>query len=298
MKNIAIIGSGVIGKATGFGLIKAGYNVTFVDIKDDVINDLNKKGYKAVLPKDLDINQINAAFLTVLTPTVNGEIVLDYLKKALENLGRKLKEKNDYCLIVGRSTMPPGTTEELIIPMLEKRSGKKFKKDFGVCMNPEYLRERSSDLDFKNPWVIVIGSNDNKSYNELEKIYNNYDCPVFRLSFKEAEMQKYVHNLFNAAKISFFNEMRLIGDKIGFDGQSMDKIYDITAVSCEGIWNKHYGLKNYGAYGGSCLPKDTQAFSTFARNSFNFKTKLLDKVMEVNDDYKREKGDAGGVNKK
>jgi UDPglucose 6-dehydrogenase len=289
MSKIAIIGSGVIGKATGLGLIEAGHEVTFVDIKEDLIKNLNQEGHQAVLAEDLDVNAIQAFFLTVLTPTVKGEIVLDYLKKALENLGRKLKAKKDYCLIVGRSTMPPQTTEELIIPMIEKYSGKKYSKDFGVCMNPEYLREISSESDFKNPWVIVIGTNDDKSYETLKEIYANYECPVYRLSFKAAEMQKYVHNLFNAAKISFFNEMRMVGEKVGFSDEKMDEIFKITAVSSEGIWNKMYGLKNYGAFGGSCLPKDTKAFSTFAKKRYNFKTKLLDQVIEVNDDFKAKK---------
>ncbi|MBD3238258.1 MAG: hypothetical protein GF332_01280 [Candidatus Moranbacteria bacterium] len=289
MAKIAIIGSGVVGQATGKGLIKGGHEVYFFDINKELLSDLKKQGYNADTPDKIKIQDIDTYIFTVSTPTVNGKVKLDYLKTAAISLGKKLKNKKDYFLLVGRSTMPPGTTRDLIAGNVEKYSGKKTGVDFGYCMNPEYLREKSSVQDFSNPWVVLIGAYDERSYRMLEKIYSRFKCPIYRLSVEGAEMQKYVHNLFNAAKISFFNEMRMVAEKLNLDA---DKIFSITATSAEGIWNEKYGLRDLGPFDGMCLPKDTSAFLDWARSNTDISMNMLEQVIQVNQefmDYRKQK---------
>lgn len=282
LAKIAIIGSGIVGQAAGKGLGAKGHQVVFCDINYEILEKLESQGYRVYPPHLLEQEEgIDAFFLSVSTPTVDNAIKLDFLKSALANLGTGyLKNKNSYCVVVIRSTVPPGTTEEQLIPILEKFSMKKAGADFGVCMNPEYLRENSNEEDFKNPWIIVIGELDGRSGDALEKIYGPHECPIIRTSLKEAEMQKYVHNLFNACKISFFNEMRTICDSAKVDA---DKVFELVAKSAEASWNPKYGIRNLGPYGGSCLPKDTTAFLSWARKTLTHPMPLLKAVIRVNE---------------
>lgn len=282
MSKLTVIGSGIVGQATGKGLIAKGHNVVFCDINLETLDKLKNQGYKVCPPHLLGREKdIEVFFFAVSTPTVDNGIKLDFLKSAVANLGISyLKNNNDYCVVVVRSTVPPGTIEEYLIPILEKYSGKKAGKDFGVCMNPEYLREDSNEEDFKNPWIITIGELDIKSGKILEKIYGFQECPIIHIPLKEAEMQKYVHNLFNACKISFFNEMRMICEVLKID---VDKIFELTAKSAEGSWNTKYGIRNFGPYGGSCLPKDTTAFLSWAKKELASSMPLLKAVIAVND---------------
>lgn len=264
---IAVVGSGVVGTATGKGFIGKGYPVIFVDVNEKTVQRLRAEGMTAYTPAELANSKKDSSritLLTVSTPTENGEINLRFLRAAVTDLGTRLARKRGYHLVVVRSTVPPGTSNDLVIPLLEKASGKKAGKDFGVCMNPEYLREVSAVEDFKHPWIIVIGQLDKRSGDVLAKTYAGATCPIHRVSLTEAEFQKYVHNLFNAAKISFFNEMRSVGqDLLRLD---TEKVFALTVKSCEGLWNPQYGTKDRGPFSGMCLPKDTQAFLAWARN--------------------------------
>jgi UDPglucose 6-dehydrogenase len=280
MKKIAVIGSGVVGQATGKGLINIGHNVVFCDINPRTLAKLEKEAYQTCDPHSLGDEEKDFYFLTVSTPTSDNKIELNFLESAVANLGSVIKNQKRYCLVIVRSTVPPGTTEDNLIPILEKYSGKKAGKDFGVCMNPEYLREISNEDDFKNPWIITIGELDNKSGEMLEKIYSHYKCPVHRVSLREAEMQKYVHNLFNACKISFFNEMRTICNMTGINA---DKVFDLVIGSAEAMWSPRYGTKNLGPYGGSCLPKDTTALLSWVKENLDIQMPLLQATIKVNE---------------
>jgi UDPglucose 6-dehydrogenase len=156
-------------------------------------------------------------------------------------------------------------------------------KDFGIAMNPEFLREVNAEKDFANPWIVVIGSNDAHTAQVLEKLYLPFNAPIIHMSIKEAEMMKYVHNIYNANKISFFNEMRMIAEKSGIDA---DKLFNTVIQSAEASWNKEYGIKNFGPYGGSCLPKDTRAFLSWTNENLKRKMPLLHAVIKVNEDLK------------
>lgn len=285
MLKISIIGSGVVGQASGKGFAeKDNFDVVFVDVNDQTISQLKKEGYQAIRPEYINKDTADVFFLSVPTPTINKCIKLDYLIQATVNLAEKvLSTTNKRHTIVVRSTVPPGTTEKLVLPLLEKHSGKKAGLDFGVSMNPEYLREESAAQDFSNPRLITIGALDDASAATLEEIYKPFNMKINRLSLAEAETQKYVHNIFNATKIAFFNEMRIICNEADINAE---KIFPLVAKSSEGCWSPEYGTKNKGPFSGSCLPKDTAAFLDWAKNNLTTPMKLLSAVIEVNDDLK------------
>jgi UDPglucose 6-dehydrogenase len=129
-------------------------------------------------------------------------------------------------------------------------------------MQPEFMRTLSGEYDFLNPHVTVIGQFDKRSGDELEKIYSNFRAPLFRVGLEEAEFMKYIHNCFNATKISFANEMWLLGQRLEIDA---NLALQLAAMSAEGFWNPNYGTIGGLPYGGPCLPKDIKAFLAFAR---------------------------------
>lgn len=254
--NIAVIGSGFVGQATGKGLKKHGHDITFVDVLDEKVKELKQAGFRAYLPQEYRNITTDVTMLCVPTPTKGGSIQLDYIIQATKEFAERLGRHHRYHVMVVRSTVPPKTTRNVLLPLIEKVSGKKVGKDFGLVMQPEYLRERTAEQDYARPWFILIGQYDRKSGDVLEKIYRKFDAPIERVSMEEAEFQKYVHNIYNAVKIAFFNEMRIVALNEGWDAGA---VFNATAESCEGIWNAMYGLRDYGPFDGSCLPKDTRA---------------------------------------
>lgn len=281
---IAIVGSGIVGKATGKAFLAKGFTVGFIGRSPEQIEKLRNEGFTAHGRNDFTKGDYDydMTMLTVPTPNQNGKINLDSLELAVIDLGKKLRHTKNYHVVVVKSTCVPGTTENLVVKTIEEHSGKKVGKDFGACMNPEYLRENSAYEDSIDPWITVIGEYDKKSGDILMQVYEDFDCPIYRCTLAEAEMQKYVHNLYNATKITFYNEMRHIAKEIGVDAQ---KIFKYTAFSCEGMWNPKYGIKDKGPFSGACLPKDVKSFLHWAkRNGFN--THLLESVFIVNENMK------------
>lgn len=258
---VAVIGSGVVGEATGRGFIEKGAEVIFCDIDAEKIAALRAQGFTAVFPEALREQEFAISFLTVSTPTRNGAVVLDALRSAAEEIGARLRTARRYHLVVVRSTVPPGTTE-MLGAVIAKRSGKRLGVDFGLCMNPEFLREKTAAEDFLHPWIIVIGEYDERSGSVLDAFYRrSFTCPIFHTTIREAELEKYMHNLYNATKISFFNEFRMLCDQLDIDA---DRVFPLVAKSAEGMRNPAYGTRNLGAFDGMCLPKDTRAFLTWA----------------------------------
>lgn len=281
---IGIIGSGVVGQATGKGFSSKNFDVLFVDVNPSTVESLKNQGCEAYLVSELPEELTwDVSIFTVPTPTVDGALNFKYLKEASKELGKKLALTKKYHLFVVRSTVLPGTTEGTVLKLLEKYSGKKAGKHFGLCMNPEYLREASSVDDFANPWIVVIGEFDKRSGDLMERVYKRFKCPIYRIPIKDAEMQKYVHNLYNAVKITFFNEMRQIGKEIKVDSET---IFKLTAKSCEGMWNPRYGTRDFGPFSGACLPKDTKAFHSWALKK-GFDVALLETAIAVNESIRR-----------
>jgi UDPglucose 6-dehydrogenase len=240
-----------VGKAGGKGFMSFGHDVTFVDINEMLIESLNQGGLRACnigadCAHDRDIYMVS-----VLTPTINDKLDFRFIDSAVATLGRALKNNTNKPLIVIRSTVPPGTTEDRFVPIIEKYSEKKLGTGFSVAMNPEFLREVSAEEDFMHPWIVVVGSADHETARTMEEIYKPFGAPIVHMSIKEAEMMKYVHNIYNAAKISFFNEMRTVAEVAGVDA---DKVFRTVMESAEAAWNKSYGIRNFGPFDGSCLP--------------------------------------------
>lgn len=224
----------------------------------------------------------------VSTPsTSNGSVNLDNIISAIANYGKYLKEmqKDIWPLIVIRSTVPPGTTRRILLPILEKHSGMTAGKDFGLCMQPEFLRAKSSEEDFLNPWVTVIGELNLHSGKILADLYSDFGGEIFRVSLETAEFEKYVHNIFNATKISFANQIwltvRSINEKFGINIDA-NQVLKITAKTAEGSWNQFYGTKGGRPYGGSCLPKDIKGFIEFLKEQGLPNAPLIDETDKIN----------------
>ena len=282
MARISIIGAGWVGTAVGRGFIEIGHEVIFHDIVDkDLPNFTKDIGYAV---KNTDVS-----FICVPTPTDERGIDLSYVEDVSKNIGRVLSEKEDYHVVAVKSTVVPGTTENVVIPIIEKFSGKKA-GEFGVCMNPEFLTEiehswtdnESYKKDFFTEDRIVIGEYDSKSGDMLEDIYKPLKKPIFRTDLKTAEMIKYASNCMLATKISYWNEIFMICKEIGVDSQ---KVADIVALDPR---IGRYGTIHGMAFGGKCLPKDLKAFISFAERYRE--VKLLKAVDEINEEMKRKYG--------
>lgn len=286
-QKIAIIGAGVVGQASGRGFIDKGHVVTFYDIDPEKISDLRAKIFPAFHIDELTshANIYDLIFISVPTPTEEGQINLQFIEDACSRTGSYIKISDKYVCVVIRSTVIPGTSESIVTRILSDVSEKEAGSAFGICMNPEYLREETAYEDFVNPRIIIWGELDQKSGDTLEMTYISFNCPIYRVSLIEAEYQKYVHNLFNAVKIAFFNEMRNTSSHLTID---IDKIFEVTSISAEGSWNPKYGIRNRGPFSGNCLPKDTEAFRAWA-NSQGKEVEILNAAIESNKKFKDKK---------
>ena len=284
MKRVWIIGAGVVGQATGKGLIKKGNDVIFIDKVPSVVAKLTDSGLKSISWEALQLENLSMPDITMFciqTPLKNNSHVnLDYLTEAIVNYSKYMKKNysGKYHLIVIRSTVPPSTSDKKLLPLLEKYSGLKAGKDFGLCMQPEFLRAINCEDDFLRPKAVVIGQYDERSGDNLQSLYQNFEAPVIRVDLLMAEFVKYVNNCFNATKISFANQMWLIGQKLGLD---VNSILGISVLTTEGYWNPNYGTVGGQPFGGTCLMKDIQGFNKFA-SELDVDVPLLHAAVEVN----------------
>ncbi|GAG58841.1 unnamed protein product, partial [marine sediment metagenome] len=214
---ISIIGSGVVGKATGIGFNDFGNQVIFHDINKQTLTALKNEGHIVTMNMSEAVSKSQVSFICVPTPTVSGKMDLTYVKNVAINIAQSLIEKKEYHVIVVRSTVLPGTTRTKIVPLIEKHSNLKAGQDFGVCCNPEFAREASALEDFLNSSRIVIGEFDKRSGDLLEHLYTSFKVQIIRTGLETAEMIKYVANCFLATKISYFNEIYSISKKLGLD---------------------------------------------------------------------------------
>jgi len=260
MSSILIVGAGVVGQATGKGFARKGHSVDYVDVDSAKVNQLNQQGLFAMQPDQVNWNRYDIVMLTVSTPSINGRVKLDYIEDAALNVGHGLATSDKFVIVVVRSTVPPTTTEQRIRPLLEQASGKTAGIGFGLAMNPEFLRQRSNVEDFERPWITVVGTSERLTADILGDLYKPFGSLLVNCTPTEAEMIKYVNNIYNAVKISYFNEVHAICETLGIDS----KIVGATvARSAESMWNPLYGTRGGVPYGGTCLPKDTVGFMTF-----------------------------------
>ena len=295
---IAVMGLGYVGAVSGACLAEMGHHVIGVDpnrMKVDMVKDsippVIEKGFQEVLQEVVrvgrftatqdvksTIDQTDMAMVCVGTPgRSNGSIDLKYIQRVSEHIGDALRSKTDYYVVVIRSTVFPGTVEETVIPVLEKYSGKKAGKDFGVCMMPEFLREGSSVDDFYNPPKTVIGEFDKRSGDGLVGIFKDIDAPLIRTDIRIAEMLKYADNSFHALKVTFANEIGNICKRFGFDSH---KVMEIFCMDTKLNLSPYY-LKPGFAFGGSCLPKDLRALTHEAK-MHDIDTPILSAILDSN----------------
>jgi UDPglucose 6-dehydrogenase len=277
---IFIVGSGVVGAATGEGFLAAGHEVTFVDIAPDRVRALRERGLDVRTEIDLTDERESLIFLTLPTPNDGHRYDLSAFTAGTAAVGRALAAAPARHTVVVRSTVPPGTTEDLVRTVLEEQSGRAAGDGFGLASNPEFLRAASAAEDFANPWMTVIASRDPQTVERLRDLLSPFggDLRTFG-NPAEAEFVKCAHNIFNATKISFWNEMWLVAQKLGLD---LDPIAATVARSAEGSINPDYGIRGGAPYGGVCLPKDTKGFLGFAE-SVGVDMPLLSAVVETND---------------
>jgi GDP-mannose 6-dehydrogenase len=203
------------------------------------------------------------SFICVGTPShANGSLNLKYVERVCSDIGEALAMKDGYHDIVIRSTMLPGSMEELVIPALEKASGKRIGADFGACFNPEFLREGTSIEDFYKPPYTIIGTDQGRIVENLKELYSDLDAPLIVTTYKVAEMVKYVNNTFHALKVTFANE---IGDICKRQNIDSHKVMDIFCMDTKLNLSPYY-LKPGFAFGGSCLPKDLRALIYHSRH--------------------------------
>lgn len=292
---ISIIGGGYVGTVTGTGLAELGNDVIFVDIDEAKVNTLNsgrppifEHGLEELIVKNrarmhatVDFRELeysDVSFICVGTPSRDdGSIDLKYVKSAAEDIGKIIEKEADFHLVVVKSTVVPGTTEEVVKETIERVSNKKAAREFGVAMNPEFLREGNAVEDFFNPDRIVLGVEDERSRRILEELYKPFNCPKLITGIKTAEMIKYVSNSFLATKISFANEIGNICKRLGIDTHEVFK-----GVGLDDRINPSFFRAGIG-FGGSCFPKDVRALIAKAEE-FGEKPQILKAVIKLNEE--------------
>jgi UDPglucose 6-dehydrogenase len=296
--DLSIIGNGYVGLVTSVGLAGNGHHVTCIDSDLKKVTQINQGicpfyepsidgllsryvKVKHSLKATEDVNEIarsDVIFICVGTFSgANGQTDYRHIMEAAGQIGSVLRNTDKYHLVVIKSTVVPGTTEEIIIPALEQYSLKKAGRDFGVVVNPEFLQESNALTCFQNPHRIIIGEHDRAAGDILESIYRELPCrcPIVRTDIRTAEMIKYASNAFLATRISFINEIGNLCKELGID------VYEVA----RGMgYDPRIGDKFLNAglgFGGSCLPKDLAELISKAQRK-GYKPQLLREVLEVN----------------
>lgn len=278
---VSIIGLGYVGAVSSACFASMGHTVIGVDIDEHKV-DLINKGESPILEDRLDellaaghqngrisattsihdaIAQSDITLISVSTPSAaDGSCDTTYLEAAVKTIGEALANKDSYHVLVLRSTVPPSTTEDLLIPIVEKASGKKRDVDFGTSFNPEFLRESTAIADFYNPPKTVIGTDCDKSAQMVKDLYGNVEGDTVVTQIKTAEFTKYIDNTWHALKVSFGNELGRLCKAMNVDS------HDVMNIFCMDTHlniSTTYLMPGF-AFGGSCLPKDTRGITHMA----------------------------------
>ena len=291
MARICILGSGTVGTIVGRGLLKLGNQVIFYDVDERRVRKLDNFDLTATSRIESAVAQSEISFICVPTPVMNKGMNLSYVKSVVEDLALCLRDTNEYHLVVVKSTVVPTATEEIVIPLLEKFSGKHVGEKVGVCVNPEFLTEiyhtwtdsERFSRGFFNEDRIVVGGFDKKSGDFLETLYRPLNIPIIRTDLRTAEMIKFACNCALASRISYWNEIFYVCQKLGVDSDIVAR----TAAMDERIGK--YGTVHGKAFGGKCLPKDLKAFLKFSER-LGYEPRLLKAVEQVNEKIKADRG--------
>ncbi|MCK4657093.1 MAG: nucleotide sugar dehydrogenase, partial [candidate division Zixibacteria bacterium] len=243
---ISVFGLGYVGTVTAGYFAAAGHDVTGVDINqtkidlinsqrspvyesgmDELISDVVGRGLlKATFDARAALHGSDISFITIGTPSdSNGEVDTTYLKRVCAKLGQVFGNKSRFHTFVVRSTLFPGMTDEVVVPIIEENSGKKVFIDFDICVNPQFLRVGSLVEDYENPPFTLIGQTAEAAGDRVAKLYSDVNATVVRTSIRAAEMIKYASDSFHALKISFANEIGTICKQVGIDSHEIMKIF-------------------------------------------------------------------------
>jgi UDPglucose 6-dehydrogenase len=306
---ISVVGTGYVGLVSGVCLAEVGHSIICVDVDEQKIEKINngippihEKGLAELLEKHIHnslvattdlsraVMDTEVSMIAVGTPFDGEEIDLQYVKAVAYDIGYALKKKSDYHVVIVKSTVVPGTTDTLVIPVLEEASRKKAGKDFGVGMNPEFLREGEAVGDFMNPDRIVLGGVDPQTHGVMEALYAPFQgVDVIKTNNKTAEMIKYAANSVLATMISFSNEIGNLCTTLGgvdvvevMNGVHKDKRLSPIMEDGSRVRPGFISYLEAGCgFGGSCFPKDVKALISHG-NRAGYQMRILDSVIDVN----------------
>jgi GDP-mannose 6-dehydrogenase len=276
---ISVLGLGYVGCVSAACFTELGHEVVGLDVNPRKVEPIRngtspivEPGLPELVRKGVEAGRLTAtedyeaavmgsdiSLVCVGTPSMqSGHPNLEYTKRVCQQLADVIRRKDDFHVVVFRSTIPPGTVETELIPIIESESGKKEGEDFGVCFNPEFLREASAVRDFYNPPKIVIGESSpgSRAGDVLEELYKTIDAPLVRTELRVSEMVKYADNCFHALKVCFANEIGNLSKALGISDSH--KVMEIFCLDTQLNLSPYY-MKPGFAFGGSCLPKDLRA---------------------------------------
>jgi GDP-mannose 6-dehydrogenase len=297
---ISVFGIGYVGTVSAACLAREGHDVVAVDVNQDKVDILNRGLSPIVEPKLAEsirsgvragrlksttdalaaVSLTDISLVCVGTPSrENGSLETSFVSRVAQEIGESIRTSTNFHSVVMRSTMLPGTMEKIVIPILERSSGKKAGQDFGVAYLPEFLREGTAIADYDDPGAIVIGVDDDPlTLRRLMEIHTKFSVAPRVLSIRGAEAVKYANNAWHATKISFANEIGLLCKAMGVDSH---EVMDVLITDKKLNISPAY-LKPGFAFGGSCLPKDLSALRYAGRN-VDIETPLLDAVLQANE---------------
>ena len=281
---VSIFGLGYVGAVTSACLAKEGHTVIGVDI-DAYKLGLIREGRAPIVEANLEpflqeglrsgrlsvtdntelaVHQSEISLICVSTPCKeNGDLNTTYLESVVEQIGRALRTKEGYHLVVVRSTVLPGTTEEVLLPILEETSGKAVHVGVGLGVNPEFLREGTAIADFYSPPFTIVGAHRPEDAETIAQLYEGVKAQLFKTNIRTAEMIKYACNAFHALKITFANEIGMLCKAEGVDSHEVMRIF---CADTKLNISPRYLMPGF-AFGGSCLPKDLRALTYRARSN-------------------------------
>ena len=307
---ISVMGTGYVGLVSGTCLAERGHQVTCIDIRSEVVQEINagrppihEIGLDNLLRSARDKGMLSATtdaktaildsdvtLICVGTPTVDGRMDMSQIVAAAKEIGSALASKRGYHVVAVKSTVLPGTTEGPVKAAIESHSGKKVGHGWGLCMNPEFLREGRAVEDFRVPDRIVVGATDSMTAEVFLNVYADFTCPKLVTTPRTAEMIKYVSNSLLATMISFSNEIGNMCSAVpGVDARLVWKgvHLDRRLTPINGQVGGAAGVTEYLwhglGFGGSCFPKDVAALRSFGR-TVGEQTRMLDAVLDINAD--------------